>query len=120
MIIFPVEFSFVLSPFQYHNALQKAQMQYRFFKIMTRYLEFQFVRVIDTWYTILYSFCNCRYFCCSWNLEIEIVAATTYWDVLVWVRSNFFLILTASFYIFKFPILLNTFLKIGVKNLSLK
>ena len=26
---FPVGFSFVLSPFQYHNALQKAQIQYR-------------------------------------------------------------------------------------------
>ena len=29
MIIFPVGFSFVLSSFQYHNALQKAQMRYR-------------------------------------------------------------------------------------------
>ena len=29
IIIFPVGFSFVLSPFQYQNALQKAQMWYR-------------------------------------------------------------------------------------------
>ena len=29
IIIFPVGFSFVVSPFQYHNALRKAQMQYR-------------------------------------------------------------------------------------------
>ena len=32
IIIFPVKFSFVLSPFQYHNALQKAQMRYRLFQ----------------------------------------------------------------------------------------
>ena len=29
MIIFPVGFSFILSPFQDHNALHKAQMRYR-------------------------------------------------------------------------------------------
>ena len=29
MIIFLMGFSFVLSPFQYHNVLQKAQMRYR-------------------------------------------------------------------------------------------
>ena len=35
MIIFPVGFSFVLSPFQYHNALQKAQMRYRLLHYFT-------------------------------------------------------------------------------------
>ena len=30
-IVFPVGFSFVLSPNQYHNALLKAQMRYRLF-----------------------------------------------------------------------------------------
>ena len=34
IIIFPVGFSVVLSPFQYHNALQKAQMRYRLFAII--------------------------------------------------------------------------------------
>ena len=37
-IIFPVRCSFVLSPFQYHNALQKAQMQYRLLHCFQRHL----------------------------------------------------------------------------------
>ena len=33
IIIFPVGFSFVLSPFQYHNALQKDQMRYHLLRV---------------------------------------------------------------------------------------
>ena len=41
IIIFPVGFSFVLSPFQYHNAQQKAQMRYRLsmLKVLTVILQ---------------------------------------------------------------------------------
>ena len=48
IIIFPVGFSFVLSPFQYHNALQKAQTQYRLLRIISRLLSVPPVIIIQS------------------------------------------------------------------------
>ena len=44
IIIFPVGFSFVLSPFQYYNALQKAQMRYRLLAKFSFFLTFGFIQ----------------------------------------------------------------------------